>query len=137
MSCTKNSEKKIESINSIKEDLIDYSITSFSEIPKKIDGCACYFYLSKEDKDQGKFIYINDLAEKGYIYINKELQEFVMTEFVDSPKKKYVYKNKNYQMNIDVISEIDLPEEKEITAELTLIKGKQILKKKIIGSCGC
>ncbi|MBQ5532023.1 MAG: hypothetical protein IIU04_00585 [Bacteroidales bacterium] len=77
-------------------------MSSFTDIPDEIDGCACYFSVSQEDLKNGVYIFVNDFASLAFVkIINKttcedgsELMEGIITiNMKDGTiKQKYIGK---------------------------------------------
>ena len=112
-------------------------LNTFTELPNDIQGCACYFYLSKSDEAKQKYIMAEIFAQVGYISINGKMQKFNLIHFKD--RLFYIYSNGTYILRVDFKNKIkNDSEDFRIRGTLTVFKGQKILvKKSIIGECAC
>ena len=85
-----------------------FQITTFDNIPKDIDGGSCCFYISLRDKNKHHYIMVNNLADLAYIAINKKV---IIFNFIEQKGKHFVYRSKDYNLNIDIIKENPMPDE--------------------------
>ena len=88
-----------------------FQITTFSNIPKDIDGGSCCFYRSLKDKTIHHYVMVNNLADLAYVAINKKVIIFNLIK--EQKGKHFVYRNKDYNLNIDIIKEIQDPKSDE------------------------
>ena len=88
-----------------------FQITTFSNIPKDIDGGSCCFYRSLKDKTRHHYVMVNNLADLAYVSINKKVIIFNLIK--EQKGKHFVYRNKDYNLNIDIIKEIQDPKSDE------------------------
>ena len=132
-----DSNLKVQQEFTSKKDSIDFNLNTFTTIPNEIDGCGCYFYLSKKDEKNEKFIFVNDFANIAFISINNKLLKFVLKEHKEA-QNIYIYSNGNYVLKVDITEkENEENETSKIKGIIILSKGKNIIKKEFIGSCGC
>lgn len=124
------SEQKIDNSNEI-------HLESFSDFPKEIDGCSCYFSISQLDLKNGLYILVNDLANLAFVKIEEKMIRFELLNH-DENSNIYHYIYNDYKMEVEII------ERKEVVDEIVLIKGKITLKaegkeakQEFIGECGC
>ena len=78
-----------------------FQITTFDSIPKDIDGGSCCFYMSLKDKNKHHYVMVNNLADLVYVSINKKV--IILNLIKDQKGKHFVYRNKDYNLNIDII----------------------------------
>jgi len=111
-------------------------IDTFKDIPDEIDGCACYYFLSKRDETTKTYLFVNDFGRIAFIALNGSIERF---DLVDSETKDFfTYRNGPYFLSI----KIEKKEEKgdELTSMegvLTLSFGGRRVVKQFVGSCGC
>lgn len=112
-------------------------LNTFTQLPKDVEGCACYFYLSKSDEDKGKYIMTEIYAQTAYISINGKMQEFDLVNFKD--KVFFVYSNGNYTLRVEFKNKIKSESENfSVNGVLMIFKAKKMLiKRNIIGGCSC
>lgn len=110
-------------------------LESFSDFPEEIDGCSCYFSISKDELKNRNYIFINDFGNIAFIKIDGNLIRFELT---NHDNDIYIYNYNDYTMKVEIIKR------KFIDSELELEKGiitidtpKGELKQKFIGECGC
>ena len=70
-------------------------------MPKDIDGGSCCFYRSLKDKTRHHYVMVNNLADLAYVSINKKVIIFNLIK--EQKGKHFVYRNKDYNLNIDII----------------------------------
>jgi hypothetical protein len=117
---------------------VKVSLDPFSDLPKEIEGCACYFYLSKKDKKKEKYIFVNDFAKITFVSINGKMEKFILKEHKEG-SEIYLYSNGNYELRTKITKrESDGAEGSNEEGIITLMKGLDFLfEKNFIGSCGC
>jgi len=120
---------------------INLVLNTFTKIPEEIDGCNCKFYLSEQNEEdvenkREKYIFVNDFASIGFARINGKLEKFELKKF-DDDEHSYLYSNKVYVLKIIVSAKVYKNEKSYLKADIILSKGDKMLKKDIIGSCGC
>lgn len=113
-------------------------LQTFKDIPKEIDGGGCYFFLSKKDKKEVNYVCVNDFANLAFVKLNGRIEKF---ELVDHKVNSsfYFYKNKNYELKIEITKkEFGEYESSNIEGIIT-IRTKEGLKLErfFIGFCGC
>ncbi|WP_158800617.1 hypothetical protein [Pedobacter sp. L105] len=120
-----------------KKQTIDVKLGTFTDLPRDIDGCVCFFYLSKLDEKKGKYIFVNNFAKTGYVLLNRKLEKFDLIDYKD--KVFYLYSNGVYNLKINFETKKNISEENfSIKGDLTLLKnGSLLIKKNFIGQCGC
>lgn len=129
-------------ISKQKNEKVNFEIKKFTNLPNEIDGCACYFYLSKQDESKGKYIFVNDFANVAFIFINKKLEKFKLTKSTNH-NTIYYYSNNTYDVIIRILknnnsnNEVE-EEDSDMTGTMDVLskKGSKITKK-FVGSCGC
>lgn len=110
----------------------------FTIIPKEIDGCNCVFYISKKNKEEGKYVCVNDFTNLAFVKINEKMEKFELTE-----NKKdtdvYNYKNQYYDLRIEITKKIPESYETSSVEGVITIKTKEgdQLEQIFIGLCGC
>lgn len=116
---------------------LELDLTTFQKIPDEIDGCGCYFFLSKNDEAQNRYLMVNDFANIAFISINNKLEKFLLKEHKEN-SKSYLYSNANYIMKVEITEKTDGGEESSsVKGVITITKGEEEIKEYFIGSCGC
>ncbi|MDB5089216.1 MAG: hypothetical protein JWR09_3210 [Mucilaginibacter sp.] len=112
-------------------------LNTFTELPKDVEGCVCYFYLSKVDETRRKYIMTEIFAQIAYISINGKMQKFNLVNFKDN--LFYNYSNGDYTLRVEFKNKIKTDSENfSIKGVMMLFKAqKMLIKKNIIGECGC
>ncbi|TRW24261.1 hypothetical protein FMM05_10525 [Flavobacterium zepuense] len=116
-------------------------ISSFTEIPADIEGCACSFSNDSIDFKAGKFIYLNNNSSTSYVKINGVMTKFaeINHQEIDSLHSISTYDNPDYELILKVEDKGKNGAEssrKTGTLKLTDNDGKTI-EKTFYGECGC
>lgn len=113
-------------------------IEAFTTLPKEIDGCGCFFFLSKEDKQESKYIYVNDIANTAFVFVNGNLEKFELTEHKEN-SNIYLYASNAFDLKIEITKkEPGGYEVSNVEGVITIkTKDNQKLEKTFIGYCGC
>jgi hypothetical protein len=140
MSCASN-EQNVNSVNAISQtndkQQAEISLDTFTTIPKEIDGCSCYFYLSETDKNANKYIFVNDFAKIAFVTVNGKLEKFEIKEHKKN-SKIYLYSNKSFDLKVEITKEEPGGEEaSNMEGSITITKQGAKLIKNFVGSCGC
>ncbi len=141
-----NYEKKLCEIDSNNSTIVNtgkdkgFSIDTFSIFPPEIDGCSCLFSNDSNEYNNGKFIYMNDLAQTAFLKVNGVLVKFIQIDFkeINSLKTIAKYISDEYEMSIEVISGSNNDIKNGInTGTIKLINKKgETISKKFYGECG-
>jgi hypothetical protein len=114
---------------------------TFSEVPKKIVGCSCYFAKDSIAFKKQQFIYLNDYAKISFMKLNGEVIEFSMSDFHSDEGKRTIskYPSKNYNLEIQVKSGPQNGDETWIKTGSIQVSDKKGNKAIInfFGECGC
>jgi hypothetical protein len=117
------------------------TIDAFSNFPSEIDGCSCYFSNNSTEFKNGKYIYMNDLAQTSFLKINGVLTKFIQTDFKVVDKKTTFAKSKSnkYEMTIEVIHCKQSGYETSLQSGTIKLMDKNgnSIKRKFYGECGC
>ncbi len=133
----KDKKPSSEPKTTFEKDSIDFSVDTFTTLPGEIDGCGCYFYLSKQDEKKEKYLFVNDFASIAFISINGKVEEFKLTEHAEN-SKIYLYSNGTYHLKVEITKEKDDGYESSvIEGVITVSKGNNVIRKSFVGSCGC
>lgn len=128
---------KLQQESVLIKDSIDFKINTFTDIPSEIDGCGCYFYLSKEDEQDKKYLLVNDFASIAFLSINGKVVKFVLKEHKEN-SSFYLYSNGFYKLSVEITKKEDGGIESSIIKGLIkLSKGNIVIEKKFVGFCGC
>lgn len=144
LSCTEKSigrkdqnTKTVKHSSSMEMDSIDFTLDSFVKIPDEIDGCGCYFYLSTEDEQSRRFIFVNDFANVAFVSINRNIEKFELKKH-DEKSNLYWYSNGVFDLKVAITKKTT--KEYETTymeGEISLSKGSRTVSKFFTGTCGC
>ena len=132
-----NNQQKITSDSNTQKHT-DIELEVFTTLPKEIDGCGCYFYLSEKDKQEGKYMCVNDFANLAFVLVNGKLEKFELTEHKEN-SNIYLYANKAFDLKIEITKKESGGEETSKVEGIIIVKTKegQKLEKTFIGFCGC
>ncbi|MES2627497.1 MAG: hypothetical protein V4616_00885 [Bacteroidota bacterium] len=143
LSCTRQSQseqKELSKLSINKKLTVDspsLTIGTFNKIPDDIDGCGCYFYLSKEDELKSNYLFINDFADVAFISINQKLVRLQLEAHVES-SDVYSYKSEDYTVKLEIQKRVEGGEEVSIVeGTIRVSDAKHENQKKIVGTCGC
>lgn len=121
--------------NVIQEDTI--AVGTFSSVPNEIDGCGCTFFLSEQDEQMQKFVYV-DSGDMACVNVNGELQLLYFKEY-NEETGIMLYSNKSIELRKESVKSVPNTEEETTNVEAVLIIStgttKTILK--VAGYCGC
>lgn len=112
-------------------------LNTFTKLPNDVEGCVCYFYLSRLDEAKSKYIMTEIFAQIAYVSINGKMQKFKLVNFKD--KAFYIYSNGDYTLRVEfkVRAKKD-DEDFKVIGVLKMYKAQKLLvKKNIFGECGC
>ena len=116
---------------------VDFSLETFTTIPDEIDGCASYFYSSKHDQQSEKYLLVNDFANIAFITINGNLERFELKNY-QADSNIYRYSNLGYDLKLEITKKGDGGNETSILEGILILsKGKELIRKEFIGTCGC
>src|ERR1700743_1796167 len=87
---------KLHNISKVQENV---QLNTFTKLPKDIQGCACYFYLSKSDENKSRYIMAENNADPAYISINGKMQKFKLVKFKND--LFYLYSNGTYTLKVE------------------------------------
>ncbi len=112
-------------------------LNTFTKLPNDIEGCVCYFYLSRLDEIKRKYIMSEAFAQIAYVSINGKMQRFNLVNFKD--KAFYIYSNGNYILRVEFKVNIKSDDENfKVIGVLKIFKAQKLLiKKNILGECSC
>ena len=112
-------------------------LNTFTKLPNDVEGCVCYFYLSRLDETKRRYIMSEAFAQIAYVSINGKMQRFKLVDFKD--KVFYVYTNGNYILRVEFKVNIKNDDENfKVIGVLKIFKAKKLLiKKNIFGECAC
>ena len=113
------------------------TLNTFTKIPDEIDGCGCYFYLSEKDEKKERYIFVNDFASVAFVSVKSKLQRFELKKHKEG-SSEYLYSNGAYQLKVQITEKkTDGEESSRMKGIIILSKGKSVLHKAFVGSCGC
>ena len=112
-------------------------ITSFTDIPEEIDGCACTFSVSWEELKKRSYILVNDFASLAFVKVGGELKRFELQSY-NEEDHTYYYLCKEDTMKVKILNKI-ICEDESVLIEgiITIITKNGIIKQKYIGTCDC
>ena len=137
--CTQQKAEKqsIKIINKPEKEITSIKIDTFSTFPTEIDGCSCYYSLSKENFKNSTYIYVDDNMERAFVYLNGIKNQFRLTKTDTIDGKKY-FDNGKYELRIQTkeVGQVDETQQQEGKLEI-ITKDGHVLSVKIYGECGC
>ena len=112
-------------------------MSSFTDIPDEINGCACYFSVSQEELKNGVYIFVNDFASLAFVKIKGELKRFELQSH-DEGNNTYHYLYKEETMEVKIINKTTCEDGSELMEGIITINMKDgTIKQKYIGKCEC
>ena len=121
-------------------DLPEFTLTSFTEFPEEIEGCSCYFSLTKNAFLDHQFIYAGKMQDSvGYIKKHGDwvrLKQFPVENETDS---LYINaENDSLQIRIYGIKDSAAYETTQYKGDIIIdSNGKEIFSGGVYGECGC
>lgn len=117
---------------------VEIELDVFTNLPKEIDGCGCYFFLSETDKQEGKYICVNDFANLAFVSINSSLEKFVLTEHMEN-SNIYLYASNAFELKVEITKKESGGDEVSNVEGIITIKTEdnQKIETTFIGYCGC
>ncbi|MDB5156164.1 MAG: hypothetical protein JWR50_871 [Mucilaginibacter sp.] len=114
-------------------------LNRFTQLPNDVQGCVCYFFLSKTDEIKKKYIMTEIFAQIAYVSINNKIQKFNLINFKDKVFYTYSNSDKTYTLRVEFKNKIKKDaEDFNVVGVLIIYKGqKVIIKRDIVGECGC
>jgi hypothetical protein len=116
-----------------------FKINSFTGLPKEIDGCSSYFFLSKNDKKTERYLFVNDLAQLSFIKIDNKLVKFTLVKNYKIGKVDvFLYKSGSMTLQIELKTQKSIEDQTEVTGIMTVqfpTGQKETLN--FIGDIGC
>jgi len=116
-----------------------FKIDTFTEFPEEIEGGRCCFYVNENDKEDGQYLMVNDMAATTVIMVNGKKQVLKATK--KSLKSKdliQTYTNKDYILEVQVNSIFDQKRESySFRGWMTMRSKRGKIEKSIafIGTC--
>ncbi len=138
VSCTgrvkKNSNKSNKyEIENLKSDSI--CLETFSELPDEIDGCACLFFLSENDKDANEYICVNNFANLAFMKLKGRILSLELIKYEDNV---YMYQGEEFILRIEVTGKVSAEYESSYIEGVIIVSHKGNIKRvKFIGTCSC
>jgi hypothetical protein len=117
----------------------EFHLVTFSTIPSDIDGCSCYFFLSKRDEERKDYILINDFGNMLFAKIDSSFTRFELLKH-DSGKETFHYTSSKYLLTISILEKKDEHNENSrIKAKLSITNKDSTVhfSTEIFGMCGC
>ncbi len=115
-----------------------FKITTFTEVPKDMEGCGENLFLNKQDEKAERFVFYTDYV-RGLICINNKM--FLITRSDKSQEKGgSVFSNKDYTLVIKYgQKKITGDENYQIKSAIITLKYRSIVvwTKSVIGGGGC
>ncbi len=142
LGCSENSEiQTSEKTVGTKNRPTSLRFETFTQFPKDIDGCSCYFSKDSTDFKKKKYIFLDNFENIAYIKIKSRMVRLTRTkteEFSDFSVKT-AYTNEEFDLVIKIYEGNSSGEETWMNfGEITLTKksGEQIITN-FYGECGC
>jgi hypothetical protein len=115
-----------------------FEITTFTEVPKDMEGCGENLFLNKQDEKAGRFVFYTDYI-RGLICVNKKMILLTHNDKVHD-KVNSVFSNKDYTLVIKYGQEKTTGDESyQIKSANIILKYHSIAvwTKSVIGGGGC
>jgi hypothetical protein len=119
-------------------------LTTFTGIPRNIDGCTCYFSASEKKFKNEEYLFVSNLDSSAYVSINGKAIELKLVSTTRSwaiEDKDYVetYSDGMYTVTIHVYYKGNAGDESWWNSGdiKVYFKGMEIDKSSFIGECGC
>jgi hypothetical protein len=114
-----------------------FKITTFTEVPKDMDGCGENLFLNKQDERAERFVFYTDYV-RALICINNKI--ILITRAVKPIEKGSVFSNKDYTLAVKYGQKKTIGDESyEIKSAIITLKyhSKVVWTKRVIGGGGC
>lgn len=121
------------------------SLDNFSEIPKEIEGCACFFSESEERKNKNEYLFVAGFDSTAFISIDNKLLKLRLISTAREPNSygdydhTDVYETENYVVTLDIKYLRQEGDEGWLNTGTITIQTKDGRKEfvKFFGGCGC
>lgn len=153
IACKKNSSEvsgqhvKNDTITAIKDSTISktagakFNIETFSEFPKEIDGCSCYYSNNEEEFKKNQYIFVNDYDKISFMKINGTMIKFVQKETKDIDANTTETKSfgNDYELTVKSVKGKASGDETNTQSGIIIVKDKSgnSVEKTFYGECGC
>jgi len=131
---------ELETITNEVIEELNVEFDSFSEFPKEIDGCSCYFSETPEDFKNGNYVFVDDFGmENAFMRLNGEEINFKLidSKFDDDVSiNNYISEDYLLELSFKETGQIDETFQQEVQMKLAFPTGA-FLTKTIYGECGC
>lgn len=146
-SCTNGTSKKQSSlpetkavlpVSEEKKEAVAFILESFSELPLEIDGCACYFSLSKSEFEKGNFIYVDNMDKLGFVKIKDSVILLPWKKGNNANNRIYkALSNKKVNVQLQALQMSQLDETQQYEGAIEVRTEKGTTSHGIYGECGC
>ncbi|RDC64239.1 hypothetical protein [Adhaeribacter pallidiroseus] len=111
-------------------------LETFTSYPDEFSGCGCSLFLTEQDKQEQKYIYL-DAGDIAMIKLNEEVHTF---EYKGKVKGNTLYTSNSMQIEVNItktVENTEMEETSDVEGTFTVTKGNEKLVQKFIGYCGC
>ncbi|MDO5656090.1 MAG: hypothetical protein Q4G27_08130 [Flavobacteriaceae bacterium] len=137
-------EEEISKVDVIRMDesreLPEFSFMSFNEFPQEIDGCSCYFSLTKNAFKNQQFIYAGRLLDtEGFIRKQSDWVKFTQQPIHRKGNELSIHaKNDSLEIHIEGVKDSAAYETIQYKGEIRVAKyGNEVFVGEVYGECGC
>lgn len=112
-------------------------ITTFTEVPRDMEGCGENLFLNKQDEKAERFVFYTDYV-RGLIYVNNKM--ILITHNEKPLENGSIFSNKDYTLEIKYgLRKSAGDESYQINSAIMTLKyhSKIVWTKKVIGGGGC
>lgn len=94
--------------SSCKKDKTEFTLNSFKNLPKQIEGCTCLFSKTEKDYKQKEYVFVSNFDSIAFISINNKIIKLKLKRRVYKPNtvenEDYIckYETEQYKVTIEI-----------------------------------
>lgn len=120
---------------------LEFSLTTFTDFPNEIEGCSCYFSLTKNAFKDHQYIYSGLLLDS-ISYVKKEGNwvKLLQSQAKENNRDSVLIEAGNDSMWIEIKGKLDSSayETRQYKANMKVLKfDKEVFSGEVFGECGC
>lgn len=122
------------------KDLPEFTLTSFSDFPEEIEGCSCYFSMTKNAFGDQQYIYAGtSLDSIGYIKKQGDWVKLIQQPVQQLHDSVMIQaQNDSIMLRIRAVKDSSAYETIQYKGELKVTKfDQEVFSGEIYGECGC
>lgn len=137
---SKNTDSIIIDMDSVQQ-MPEFTLSTFSEFPEEIDGCSCYFSLTKNAFKNRQYIFSGMLMDS-VAYVKKEGDWVKMMQKIpsDSKSDSIFIEALNDSLNIQIhgVQDSASYETRQYKGDINIFNfGTEVFSGEVYGECGC